>query len=78
VRLHAGAAGPDRQAHDRDNGEATNSVAHPSLASTLGYPMLQIQTVHVAGIPVWIDAGWLLVFALIAWSLDDGPESRVA
>jgi hypothetical protein len=40
--------------------------------------MLQIQTVHVAGIPVWIDAGWLLVFALIAWSLDDGPESRVA
>ena len=40
--------------------------------------MLQIQTVHVAGIPVRIDASWLLVFELIAWSLDDGPESRVA
>ena len=40
--------------------------------------MLQIQTVRVAGIPVWIDASWLLMLALVAWSLDDGPESRVA
>jgi hypothetical protein len=31
--------------------------------------MLQIQTVHVAGIPVRIDPSWLLVFPLIAWSL---------
>ena len=35
--------------------------------------MLSIQTVRVAGIPGRIDASWLLVFALIAWSLDDGP-----
>jgi hypothetical protein len=34
--------------------------------------MLRVQTVRVAGIPVWIDASSLPVFALIAWNLVPG------
>jgi hypothetical protein len=34
--------------------------------------MLQVQTVRVAGVPVWIDASSLPVFALIARNLVPG------
>jgi Zn-dependent protease len=36
-----------------------------------------LQVFRIAGIPVRVDAGWLLVFALIAWSLAAGYFPRV-
>jgi hypothetical protein len=36
-----------------------------------------LQVLHIAGIPVRIDVSWLLVFALISWSLAAGYFPRV-
>jgi Zn-dependent protease len=36
-----------------------------------------LQVFRLAGIPVRVDVSWLLVFALIAWSLADGYFPRV-
>ena len=36
-----------------------------------------LQVLRIAGIPVPIDVSWLLVFALISWSLAAGYFPRV-